>query len=144
MKPPIKQSTQNYLKTIFSLSGPKREVAVKVSDISKKLEVSPAAVTDMVKKLEHDGYVISQPYKGLTLTESGWKVGCNMVRHHRLWEAFLHLELGLSWDEVHEEAERLEHACSDKLINKIEEKMNFPKCDPHGHPIPDRDGNIPK
>lgn len=143
MKPFVKQSTQNYLKTIFSLSASTPDTPVKVSDISKKLEISPAAVTDMVKKLEHDGYVISQPYKGLVLTESGWKIGCNMVRHHRLWEAFLHSELGLSWDEVHEEAERLEHACSDKIINKIEEKMNFPKFDPHGNPIPDRDGNLP-
>jgi DtxR family Mn-dependent transcriptional regulator len=139
----MKHSTQNYLKTIFSLSGTTPNSIVKVSDISKKLDVSPAAVTDMVKKLEQEGYVKSEPYKGLVLTESGWKVGCNMVRHHRLWEAFLHLELGLSWDEVHEEAEQLEHACSDKLINKIEEKMNFPKYDPHGHPIPDRYGNFP-
>lgn len=139
----MKESTQNYLKIIFSLSDNRFNTVVKVSDISKRLEVSPAAVTDMVKKLESEGFVKSEPYRGLTLTETGWKIGCNMVRHHRLWEAFLHLELGLPWDKVHEEAERLEHACSDDLINKIEEKMNFPTVDPHGNPIPDRYGNFP-
>jgi DtxR family transcriptional regulator, Mn-dependent transcriptional regulator len=66
-----------------------------------------------------------------------------MIRHHRLWEAFLHDELGLSWDQVHDEAERLEHACSDALIDKIEEKLGFPSFDPHGNPIPDRDGHVP-
>ncbi len=139
----MKESTQNYLKIIFSLSDNRFNTVVKVSDISKRLEVSPAAVTDMVKKLEQDGFVTSEPYRGLRLTKTGWKIGCNMVRHHRLWEAFLHLELGLSWDKVHHEAERLEHACSDDLINKIEEKLNFPTTDPHGNPIPDRFGNFP-
>ena len=138
----MKQSTQNYLKIIFSLSQNQIGTMVKVSEISKKLNISPAAVSDMVKKLEHAGYVKSLPYKGLSLTKTGWKIGCNMVRHHRLWEAFLHSELGIPWDEVHDEAERLEHACSDTLINKIEEKMGFPKFDPHGNPIPDRHGNI--
>jgi DtxR family Mn-dependent transcriptional regulator len=139
----MKQSTQNYLKTIFSLSANVFDTVVKVSDISKKLDISPAAVTDMVKKLEQEGFVKSQPYRGLVLTETGWKIGCNMVRHHRLWEAFLHHELGLPWDKVHAEAERLEHACSDELINKIEEKMGYPTNDPHGNPIPDRNGNMP-
>lgn len=138
----MKQSTQNYLKTIFSLSENQFNTIVKVSDISKKLDVSPAAVSDMVKKLEQSGFVKSQPYRGLSLTQSGWKIGCNMVRHHRLWEAFLHIELGIPWDKVHDEAERLEHACSDTLINKIEEKLGYPKFDPHGNPIPDRDGNM--
>ena len=138
----MKQSTQNYLKTIFSfcVSDPKR--VVKVSEISKKLEVTPAAVTDMIRKLEGEGFVTSEPYRGLQLTKRGWDVGCNMVRHHRLWESFLYTELGLPWDKVHEEAERLEHACSDELINKIEEKLGFPKLDPHGNPIPDRHGKI--
>ena len=116
--------------------------SVKPKDIADRLGVSPAAITDMVRKLESEGYVTSAPYKGVFLTEKGRKVGANMIRHHRLWEAFLHDELGLSWDQVHNEAERLEHACSDALIDKIEEKLGFPAFDPHGNPIPDRDGNV--
>lgn len=140
----MKQSTQNYLKTIFSLSYANQDSRTKVTDISKKLDVSAPAVTEMLKKLAAQNYVQLVPYKGVKLTKKGLKVGQNMVRHHRLWESYLHKELGLPWDKVHDEAERLEHACSDFLINKIEEKLNFPKFDPHGNPIPDRDGNIPK
>jgi len=138
----MKQSTQDYLKAIFSLSKNRFATVVKVNNISKKLDVSPAAVSDMVKKLEASGYVTSLPYRGLSLTEAGWEIGCNMVRHHRIWETFLHDELGIPKDQVHDEAERLEHACSDTLINKLEEKMGFPKLDPHGNPIPNRFGKF--
>jgi DtxR family transcriptional regulator, Mn-dependent transcriptional regulator len=140
----MKQSTQNYLKTIFSLGYPNLKKKVKPSDIAKKLDVSPAAVTDMLKKLESSGYAKTEPYAGVTLTQEGIKVGCNMVRHHRLWESFLSQVLNIPWDKVHDEAERLEHACSDELINKIESHLGFPKFDPHGNPIPDINGNIPK
>jgi len=140
----MKQSTQNYLKTIFSLAYPDVKSQVKPGDISKKLDVTPAAVTDMLKKLEFDKYVVSEPYVGVSLTDKGLAIGCNMVRHHRLWEAFLSQVIGLPWDKVHDEAERLEHACSDDLINRIEVYMGFPKHDPHGNPIPDKDGTIPE
>lgn len=139
----MKQSTQNYLKVIFSICYPDIRSMVKVSEISKKLDISPAAVTEMIKKLVSEGYVVNEPYKGVRLTKKGEKIGRNMVRHHRLWEAYLHQVLGLPWDKVHEEAERLEHACSDYLIDKIEEHLGFPQFDPHGNPIPDREGNIP-
>ncbi|MSR88355.1 MAG: metal-dependent transcriptional regulator [Candidatus Margulisbacteria bacterium] len=138
----MKQSTQNYLKAMVALCGPESFRRLKINEISKKLEISPAAVNDMVKKLEVEKFVTCLPYKGVTLTKKGWEIGCNMIRHHRLWESFLYTELGLSWDKVHEEAERLEHACSDEIINKIEEKLGFPKEDPHGNPIPDRNGKI--
>lgn len=138
----MKQSTQDYLKAIASLAVLDVKTSVKPKDIADRLNVSPAAITDMVRKLESEGYVTSAPYKGVFLTEKGRKIGANMIRHHRLWEAFLHDELGLSWDQVHDEAERLEHACSDALIDKIEEKLGFPAFDPHGNPIPDRDGNL--
>jgi len=138
----MKQSTQDYLKAIASLAVLDVKTSVKPKDIADRLSVSPAAITDMVRKLESEGYVTSAPYKGVFLTEKGRKIGANMIRHHRLWEAFLHDELGLSWDQVHDEAERLEHACSDALIDKIEEKLGFPAFDPHGNPIPDREGNV--
>lgn len=137
-----KQSTQDYLKAIASLAQMNITHSVKPKDIAERLGVSPAAVTDMVRKLEQDGYVTSAPYKGLFLTETGRRVGANMIRHHRLWEVFLHDELGLGWDQVHDEAERLEHACSDALIDKIEEKLGYPRFDPHGNPIPDKEGHI--
>lgn len=140
----MKQSTQNYLKAIFSLAYPDVKSQVKPGDISKKLDVTPAAVTDMLKKLESDKYVVSEPYVGVSLTDKGVAIGCNMVRHHRLWEAFLSQVIGLPWDKVHDEAERLEHACSDDLINRIEAFMGNPKYDPHGNPIPDKDGTIPE
>ncbi len=139
----MKQSTQNYLKTIFSLAYPHLDKKVKPSDIAKKLDVSPAAVTDMLKKLEVSGFAKTVPYSGVVLTKEGVKVGCNMVRHHRLWEAFLSRVLKVPWDKVHDEAERLEHACSDELINKIDVHLGFPKFDPHGNPIPDSKGVMP-
>ena len=136
-------ATQNYLKTIFSLclsgQGP-----IKCGDIAKRLNISAAAVTDMVKKLSRDELLHYQPYKGISLTPKGEQIGKKMIRHHRLWETFLYQELGLEWDKVHEEAERLEHASSDYLIQRIEEKLQFPRFDPHGNPIPDRKGRIPK
>lgn len=140
----IPSRTQDYLKAIASLAVLDVNTSVKPKDIAERLGVSPAAITDMVRKLESEGYVTSAPYKGVFLTEKGRLLGANMIRHHRLWEAFLHDELGLSWDQVHDEAERLEHACSDALIDKIEEKLGFPRFDPHGNPIPDRDGHIAK
>jgi len=141
---PMKQSTENYLKAIVMLDIPSTDEYIKISDVSKRLNVSAPAVTDMVKKLEAEKFVKSKPYKGIKVTLKGKTLGLRMIRHHRLWEAYLHQELGLPWDTVHDEAERLEHACSDDLINKIEEKLGFPKFDPHGNPIPDRNGDFPK
>ncbi len=138
----IPHRTQDYLKAIASLAVLDVARSVKPKDIADRLSVSPAAITDMVRKLESEGYVTSAPYKGVFLTEKGRNLGANMIRHHRLWEVFLHDELGLSWDQVHDEAERLEHACSDALIDKIEEKLGFPRFDPHGNPIPDKLGRI--
>ena len=139
----MKQSTQNYLKTIFMLAYPDFEKAVRVSDIAQRLDISAPAVTEKLKRLADNDYLNHKRYAGVLLTEKGLSVGRNMVRHHRLWESFLTTVIGLSWDEVHDEAERLEHACSDKLINRIEEMMNYPKFDPHGNPIPSRDGVMP-
>jgi len=138
----ISQSIENYLKTIFSLSYSMDLDVVKINDISKRLTISPAAVSDMIKKLEKMKYVTVLPYKGVSLTEEGRDIGCKMLRRHRLWESYLQTVLDIPWDKVHEEAELLEHACSDYLIDRLDHALGHPKVDPHGNPIPDKNGRI--
>ncbi len=139
---PLKQSTENYLKFIFKLqqSDPR---GVKPLALAKALDVSAPAVTDMLRKLADEKWVEYTPYKQITLTEMGMTYGQNMVRRHRLWELYLHQVLGFSWDKVHEEAEKLEHASSDALIDRLEEALGFPHYDPHGDPIPSKEGVFP-
>ena len=117
---------------------------IKANIIAEKLSVSNAAVTDMLKKLSKDGYVDYRRYKGIKLSEDGEDYARNMVRRHRIWEVFLHQVVGIPWDEVHVEAHNLEHGASDSLINRMEEMLDFPAFDPHGDPIPSKDGKIPK
>ncbi len=135
-------STEDYLKALFHLqeeSGP----SVKTNALSEKLHISPSAVTDMLKKLAAKKYVTYAPYRGVTLTKEGRAIGCNIVRRHRILELYLHQKLGYSWDQVHAEAEQLEHAASDDLIQKMEAALGFPHFDPHGDPIPRIDGTLP-
>ena len=113
------------------------------SFLAEELKVSNAAITDMARKLAVQGFVNHIPYKGMTLTQKGKTEALKVVRRHRLWELFLIRTLGMNWADVHEEAEKLEHHSSEKLIDRIEEFMDFPRFDPHGAPIPDRFGNIP-
>jgi DtxR family transcriptional regulator, Mn-dependent transcriptional regulator len=140
----LSQHTENYLKTIFSLTYSLDTDIVKTTEISKRLGISPPAVTDMIKKMEREALVVNTPYKGVSLTEKGRTLGCKILRQHRLWESYLNEVLNMPWDMVHEEAERLEHACSDYLIEKIDTALDFPKFDPHGNPIPDKDGHMIK
>ncbi|GJQ63432.1 MAG: iron-dependent repressor [Melioribacteraceae bacterium] len=135
-------SKENYLKTVYHSAGGSGE-QVATSKLADKLEVSNAATSEMARKLSDAGLVNYARYKGVGLTESGEKIALQVLRRHRLWELFLIEILGMSWGEVHDEAERLEHCTSDTLINKIEEHLEFPKFDPHGSPIPDREGNLP-
>lgn len=139
----MKQVTENYLKLIFNLQHSEKG-EVKPLLLSKHLEVSPPAVSEMLKKLAQEKYIDYVPYKGVKLTPKGLIQGQNMVRRHRLWEMYLHKVLGFAWDKVHEEAERLEHASSDDLINRLEEALDFPEYDPHGDPIPSKEGIFPK
>ena len=135
-------SQEDYLSTIYKhrdSSG-----AIKSNQIAERLSISGAAVTDMLKKLSKDGYVDHKKYKGITLTKVGEEYAMNMVRRHRIWEVFLHQVVGIPWDRVHEEAENLEHSSSDELINRLEEMLNFPEFDPHGDPIPDKNGKLPE
>ena len=135
-------SKEDYLSTIYKCRGKNGEI--KATLIAEKLQVSNAAVSDMLKKLSNDGQIKYQKYKGIKLSEAGEEYAKKMVRRHRIWEVFLHQIVGLKWDEVHDEANKLEHSTSDRLLNKMEEMLNFPEFDPHGDPIPAKDGSLPK
>lgn len=136
-------SEENYLKVIYHLSlvSPK---GVNTNAIAGMLETKASSVTDMLKKLSEKNVVSYQKYQGVTLTESGILMAKMIVRKHRLWEVFLVQKLGFSWDEVHDIAEELEHIHSEKLINKLDEFLDFPNFDPHGDPIPDVNGVMKK
>jgi DtxR family Mn-dependent transcriptional regulator len=135
-------SKEDYLSAIYK----HREIdgSIKANQIAEKLAVSNAAVTDMLKKLANDEYVDYKRYKGIKLTNKGEEYAKNMVRRHRIWEVFLHQIVGMPWDAVHKEAHNLEHSTSDDLINRMEEMLDFPAFDPHGDPIPSKEGIVPK
>lgn len=135
-------SKEDYLSTIYkSADG---NGVIKAHQIAESLAVSRAAVTDMLRRLATDGYIVYERYKGIRLTRAGETYARNMVRRHRIWELFLHQIIGIPWDQVHDEAHRLEHGSSDELINRMEEILEFPEFDPHGDPIPDINGKLPK
>jgi DtxR family Mn-dependent transcriptional regulator len=138
----MRDTTENYLKIIFT--NQEGSAFVKPSILAKGLGVTTAAVTEMLKKLAQEKYIVYSPYHGARLTNKGRAEGQNVVRRHRIWEMYLSKVLGFSWDEVHDEAERLEHASSDALIDRLEEVLKFPKFDPHGDPIPSKHGVMPK
>lgn len=135
------QSEENYIKAIYHLSLIS-EKGISTNSIANKLETKASSVTDMVKKLSDKKVVSYKKYQGVTLTNFGKKTAANIIRKHRLWEVFLVEKLNFSWDEVHEVAEDLEHIQSPKLINELDAFLGFPKRDPHGDPIPDKDGNL--
>jgi DtxR family transcriptional regulator, Mn-dependent transcriptional regulator len=135
-------SKEDYLSIIFKHKDVNQEIKPNV--IAEKLAVSNAAVTDMLKKLAKDGQIKYEPYKGIKLTEKGEAYARNMVRRHRIWEVFLHQIVGMPWNKVHDEAHNLEHSSSDELIDRMEEILDFPEYDPHGDPIPAKNGKMPK
>ncbi|WP_291114869.1 metal-dependent transcriptional regulator [Flavobacterium sp. UBA6135] len=136
-------SEENYIKVIYHLSlvSPK---GVNTNAIAGMIESKASSVTDMVKKLAEKELVDYQKYQGVTLTQKGLHAAKMIVRKHRLWEVFLVEKLDFTWDEVHDLAEELEHIKSEKLINRLDEFLGFPKEDPHGDPIPDRYGQMIK
>ena len=133
-------SVEDYIKHIYELQSEGSKV--NTSSLALKLNVSPASVSEMISKLTKPGWIENTPYRGFSLTDNGEKIAVNLIRKHRLIEVFLHQHLGYSWDEVHVEAEKFEHVCTDKFINKLDEYLGYPKSDPHGDPIPDINGNI--
>lgn len=136
----LSQSAQDYLKTIFESRQASERVTTNA--LAETLGVAAASVTGMIKKLAEMKLVEHTPYQGVTLTASGEKMALAIVRHHRLIELYLTEALGYSWDKVHEEADRLEHAISEEFADKISSLLGDPKVDPHGDPIPSKDGTI--
>lgn len=134
------KSRQDYLKAIlsFELKGMK----VSTTSISEKLKTKPASVTGMFKVLSDLGLIEYKPYRGAELTDLGRNEAISLMRKHRLWETFMVENLGFGWDEVHEVAEQLEHVESNELIDRLDAYMGYPAFDPHGDPIPDKDGNL--
>jgi DtxR family Mn-dependent transcriptional regulator len=141
-RPILTESMQNYLKRILVLeetgSG-----TVSTQAIADALGKTPASVTGMLKKLAQSRLVNYEPYQGVRLTPAGRKIALEVLRHHRLLELYLHQALGYSWDQVHAEAERLEHHISEEFEDRIDAMLGYPATDPHGDPIPRRDGSMP-
>lgn len=136
-------SEENYLKIIYHLSHNATK-GITTNAIAAAMESKPSSVTDMVQKLADKELVVYKKYQGVSLTDKGLLNALMIVRKHRLWEVFLVDKLDFSWDEVHDVAEQLEHIKSEKLIDKLEAFLDYPTEDPHGDPIPDRNGKIAK
>jgi DtxR family Mn-dependent transcriptional regulator len=139
----LSKAEENYLKAIFSIYE-KKQSGVSTNDIAEKMNLSPASTTDMIKKLAKKKLINYKKYQGVTLSPKGRKIALNIIRKHRLWETFLVEKLHFGWDEVHEIAEQLEHINSEELINRLDDFLGNPAIDPHGDPIPDKNGNIKK
>ncbi len=134
-------SEENYIKIIFHLRRTGME-EVSTNAIAEQMDTKPSSVTDMVRKLSEKGLLHYKKYQGVKLTELGKLKALSVIRKHRLWEVFLVEKLNFSWDEVHEVAEQLEHIKSEKLIDKLDWLLDYPKYDPHGDPIPDKNGEF--
>ncbi|MDH5415315.1 MAG: metal-dependent transcriptional regulator [Flavobacteriaceae bacterium] len=139
----LSQAEENYIKAIYSLET-QSDKDVSTNLIAEKIQTKASSVTDMIKKLSEKQLVVYKKYQGVQLSDKGKKVAMLIVRKHRLWESFLVDILNFSWDEVHVIAEQLEHIKSEKLIERLDRFLEYPSVDPHGDPIPDKDGNIEK
>lgn len=136
-------TVENYVKSIYAIAAKRRgKSAVSTGEISQALGVLPGTVTAMLKTLSEAELVTYTPYEGVRLTRSGQRMALMVLRRHRLLELFLVRTLQMSWDEVHEEAENMEHAVSERLIERIDELFGHPAVDPHGDPIPTADGAV--
>jgi DtxR family Mn-dependent transcriptional regulator len=138
--PPLTRSVEDYLKSIFHLTS--QGGFATTSDIAAMLEIAPPSVSGMVKRLSETGLIEHVPYRGVQLTPQGRRAALQMIRRHRILEVYLTQQLGYDWGDVHAEAERLEHAVSEKLIEKMAGALGNPRYDPHGAPIPTPAGEI--
>lgn len=134
---------ENYLKIIYKLSA-ETDADISTNAVAELTQTKAASVSDMLRKLSEKNLVNYQKYQGVRLTEAGEQVALKVIRKHRLWEVFLVEKLGFNWDEVHDIAEQLEHIDSEELVEKLDEFLEHPKFDPHGDPIPDPNGRMPK
>lgn len=137
----LSSSSQNYLKAVWSLQEWSDE-PVTASTLASRVGVKLSTASDAVRKLREQGFLDHTPYGAMTLTPRGRELAVAMVRRHRLIESFLVQVLGYRWDQVHDEAESLEHAVSDFMVDRIDEHLGFPRRDPHGDPIPRPDGSV--
>ena len=138
----LSQSIEDYLKAIYVLEH--EGAGATTNNIAEALSVSSASVTNMLKKLSTMKLINHKSYRGAELTKAGEKIALEIIRHHRLLELYLKEMMGYSWDEVHDEAEKLEHHISEQFEDKIAELLNNPSHDPHGDPIPTKDGQVPE
>src|SRR5574338_297650 len=136
----LTRSAEDYLKAIYHLTTDGTPATT--NDLAQALDLAPASVSGMLKRLADQGLVDHEPYRGATLAREGRRVALRMLRRHRLIEAYLVAHLGYSWDTVHDEAERLEHAVSDTLVERMAKVLGDPQEDPHGDPIPGPDGSL--
>jgi DtxR family Mn-dependent transcriptional regulator len=136
-------TVENYVKTIHLIAAAQPGSAVTTGQVATALEVSPGTVTSMLKTLDAARLATHRPYEGVALTKAGRLFALRVIRRHRLLELFLLKTLDLSWDEVHDEAEHMEHAVSDLLVERIDAFLGHPRVDPHGDPIPPADGADP-
>lgn len=136
---PTSPVQEDYLKALHRLSGGDRSAVVPNSQLAEELRVSPGSVSEMLGKLATLNLVVHYPYRGAQLTSAGSKIAIEMIRHHRLIETYLVAALGYGWDEVHEEADRLEHSISELLEERMWQALGEPAFDPHGDPIPTPD-----
>ena len=134
---------ENYLKALFHIASEKEETdEVGTNELANHLNVKPPTANSMLKKLKEKELIANEKYGKITLTDSGRRQAIAIIRKHRLWETFLYKKLGFNWDEVHEIAEELEHIASEKLVERLDKFLDFPKFDPHGDPIPDSSGKF--
>jgi DtxR family Mn-dependent transcriptional regulator len=133
-------SAEDYLKAVYEIE--RRGAAASTTDLAQELRVAPASVSGMVRRLAEQGLLSHEPYRGARLTAAGRLAALRTIRRHRVIESYLVRALGYPWDRVHEEAERLEHAASDELVDRMAEAVGEPAVDPHGAPIPTRDGSV--
>jgi DtxR family transcriptional regulator, Mn-dependent transcriptional regulator len=138
----LSQTEENYIKTIHTLTQEEPE-GTSTNATAEKLDLKPATVSAMLVKLKDKKLIHYEKYGKIRLTVLGLKTAMHVIRKHRIWELFLVDKLGFAWDEVHEVAEQLEHIQSEKLVDKLDALLGYPKADPHGDPIPDKDGKMP-
>ena len=133
---------ENYLKAIYSLNVDRNGKELGTNELANQLEISPATVSSMLKKLKEKGFIHYEKYGAISLLENGESIAFAVIRKHRLWETFLVEKMEFTWDEIHEVAEQLEHIKSKKLIDQLDKLLGYPEYDPHGDPIPNANGEV--
>jgi len=138
----MNRAEEDYIKTIYELTVERKQSLIKSNELAESFGYTDQSVNEMIKRLESKHLVSFYPYKGLSLTNKGKQIAIRMIRSHRIWEVFLTEKLGFSWESVHNDAELLEHATSDELLERLYDFLGEPKYCQHGNPIPDLQGHM--